>query len=112
MRILLSVEYDGKKYHGWQEQHNPNTIQGKIQEAIYNFSQEKVKLCVAGRTDAGVHATGQIAHFDTTVDRSLEKWIMGLNSLLPEDIKINFVKYKAIILCASNKRIANSCHNS
>ena len=54
---------------------------------------EKVKLFVAGRTDAGVHATGQIAHFDTTVDRSLEKWIMGLNSLLPEDIKINFVKY-------------------
>ena len=93
MRILLSVEYDGKKYHGWQEQHNPNTIQGKIQESIYNFSQEKVKLCVAGRTDAGVHATGQIAHFDTTVDRPLEKWIMGLNSLLPEDIKINFVKY-------------------
>ena len=63
MRILLSIEYDGKNYYGWQEQKDPNTIQGKIQEAIFKFSQENIKLFVAGRTDAGVHATGQIAHF-------------------------------------------------
>jgi tRNA pseudouridine38-40 synthase len=93
MRILLSIEYDGKSYHGWQEQKNPNTIQGKIQESIYKFSQEKVKLFVAGRTDAGVHATSQIAHFETTLDRSEEKWLFGLNSLLPHDIKINYVKF-------------------
>lgn len=93
MRILLSIEYDGKSYHGWQEQKNPNTIQGKIQESIYKFSQEKVKLLVAGRTDAGVHATGQIAHFETNVDRTEEKWLFGLNSLLPHDIKINYVKF-------------------
>ena len=85
MRILLSIEYDGKSYHGWQEQKNPNTIQGKIQESIYKFSQEKVKLFVAGRTDAGVHATGQIAHFETNVDRTEERWLFGLNSLLPND---------------------------
>ena len=59
MRILLSVEYDGTNYHGWQEQDNPNTIQGKIQEAIFRFSQEKIKIAVAGRTDAGVHAWGK-----------------------------------------------------
>lgn len=93
MRILLSIEYDGKSYHGWQEQKNPNTIQGKIQESIYKFSQEKVKLLVAGRTDAGVHATGQIAHFETNVDRTEEKWLFGLNSLLPNDIKINYIKF-------------------
>ena len=93
MRILLSIEYDGKSYHGWQEQKNPNTIQGKIQESIYKFSQEKVKLFVAGRTDAGVHATGQIAHFETNVDRTEERWLFGLNSLLPNDIKINYVKF-------------------
>ena len=93
MRILLSIEYDGKSYHGWQEQKNPNTIQGKIQESIYKFSQEKVKLFVAGRTDAGVHATSQIAHFETTIDRAEEKWLFGLNSLLPHDIKINYVKF-------------------
>jgi tRNA pseudouridine38-40 synthase len=93
MRILLSIEYDGKIYHGCQEQKNPNTIQGKIQESIYKFSQEKVKLLVAGRTDAGVHATGQIAHFETNVDRTEEKWLFGLNSLLPNDIKINYIKF-------------------
>ena len=93
MKILLSIEYDGKNYHGWQEQNNPNTIQGKIQESIYKFSQEKVKLFVAGRTDAGVHATSQIAHFETIVHRSEQKWLFGLNSLLPHDIKINYVKF-------------------
>ena len=92
MRILLSIEYDGKNYHGWQEQDNPNTIQGKIQEAIFNFSQEKIKLSVAGRTDSGVHATGQIAHFDTSTIRAINTWITGLNSLLPDDIRINIVK--------------------
>ena len=68
MRILLSIQYDGKNYHGWQEQKTPDTVQGKLQEAIYVFSQEKVKLHVAGRTDSGVHALSQYAHFDTNID--------------------------------------------
>ncbi len=93
MKILLSIQYDGKNYHGWQEQKNPNTIQGKIQESIFKFSQEKVKLFVAGRTDSGVHATSQIAHFESSLKRDKDKWILGLNSLLPDDIRINFVKY-------------------
>ena len=93
MRILLSIEYDGKNYHGWQEQKNSNTIQGQIQESIFKFSQEKIKLSVAGRTDAGVHATGQVAHFETNVKRTEEKWLLGLNSFLPEDIRINYVKF-------------------
>ena len=82
MRILLSIEYDGKSYHGWQEQKNPNTIQGKIQESIYKFSQEKVKLLVAGRTDAGVHATGQAAHLDVPSNYTTRSVMMGLNSYL------------------------------
>jgi len=93
MKILLSIQYDGKNYHGWQEQKNPNTIQGKIQESIFKFSQEKVKLFVAGRTDSGVHATNQFAHFESSLKRDEDKWILGLNSLLPDDIRINFVKY-------------------
>jgi len=93
MKILLSIEYDGKNYHGWQEQKEPNTIQGKIQEAIYQFSQENIKLVVAGRTDTGVHATGQVAHFETFIDRPKEKWLLGLNSFLPEDIRIKSVKF-------------------
>ena len=94
MKILLSIEYDGKNYHGWQEQKEPNTIQGKIQEAIYQFSQESIKLVVAGRTDTGVHATGQVAHFETLIDRPREKWLLGLNSFLPEDIRIKNVNSK------------------
>ena len=93
MKILLFIEYDGKNYHGWQEQKEPNTIQGKIQEAIFKFSQEKIKLVVAGRTDTGVHATGQVAHFETLVDRPEDKWLLGLNSFLPEDIRIKHVKF-------------------
>ena len=93
MKILLSIEYDGKNYHGWQEQKEPNTIQGKIQEAVYQFSQENIKLVVAGRTDTGVHATGQVAHFETFIDRPKEKWLLGLNSFLPEDIRIKNVKF-------------------
>ena len=93
MKILLSIQYDGKNYHGWQEQKNPNTIQGKIQESIFKFSQEKVKLFVAGRTDSGVHAISQFAHFESSLKRDENKWILGLNSLLPDDIRINFVKY-------------------
>ena len=93
MKILLSIEYDGKNYHGWQEQKEPNTIQGKIQEAIYQFSQENIKLVVAGRTDTGVHATGQVAHFETFIDRPKEKWLLGLNSFLPEDIRIKNVEF-------------------
>ncbi len=93
MRLLLSIEYDGGSYCGWQKQNNVKTIQGKIQESIFKFSQEKVIIYGAGRTDSGVHATGQIAHFDTSINRQEDKWILGLNSLLPEDIKINYVKY-------------------
>ena len=93
MRILLSIEYDGKNYYGWQEQKKPNTIQGKIQKAIFEFTQEEVKLHVGGRTDSGVHATGQIAHFDTNIKRSEINWLLGLNSLLPNDIRINYIKF-------------------
>ena len=109
MKILLFIEYDGKNYHGWQEQKEPNTIQGKIQEAIFKFSQEKIKLVVAGRTDTGVHATGQVAHFETLVDRPEDKWLLGLNSFLPEDIRIKHVKFvdspkfTTTILCKSQQ---------
>ncbi len=93
MKVLLSIQYDGKNYHGWQEQKTPETIQGKLQKAIYDFSQEKVKLYVAGRTDSGVHALSQYAHFETNTKRDENSWLLGLNSLLPSDIRINFIKF-------------------
>ncbi len=93
MKVLLSVQYDGKNYYGWQEQKTPNTVQGKLQEAIYKFCQEKVKIYVAGRTDSGVHALSQYAHFETNTKREESTWQLGLNSHLPDDIRINFVKF-------------------
>ena len=93
MKVLLSIQYDGKNYHGWQEQKTPDTVQGKLQKAIYDFSREKVKLYVAGRTDSGVHALSQYAHFETNTKRDENSWLLGLNSLLPSDIRINFIKF-------------------
>ena len=93
MKVLLSIQYDGKNYHGWQEQRTPDTVQGKLQTAIYDFSREKVKLYVAGRTDSGVHALSQYAHFETNTKRDENSWLLGLNSLLPSDIRINFIKF-------------------
>ena len=73
MKVLLSIQYDGKNYHGWQEQKTPDTVQGKLQKAIYDFSREKVKLYVAGRTDSGVHALSQYAHFETNTKRDARR---------------------------------------
>ena len=93
MKVLLSIQYDGKNYYGWQEQKTPDTVQGKLQEAIYKFCQEKVKIYVAGRTDSGVHAHSQYAHLETKTKREESTWLLGLNSHLPDDIRINFVKF-------------------
>ena len=89
MKILLFIEYDGKNYHGWQEQKEPNTIQGKIQEAIFKFSQEKIKLVVAGRTDTGVHATGQVAHFDINSQLSENDLKRAINARLNKEIRVS-----------------------
>ena len=69
MRYKITIEYDGSNFIGWQKQkHSSNSIQEVIEEAIFRFSQQRVILYVAGRTDAGVHALGQVAHFDLTID--------------------------------------------
>ncbi|CBI75764.1 tRNA pseudouridine synthase A [Bartonella clarridgeiae 73] len=63
-RFKLTLEYDGSNYAGWQRQANLRTIQGSIEQAIFHFSGQKLTITTAGRTDAGVHATGQVAHID------------------------------------------------
>ena len=64
VKFKLIIEYDGKNYVGWQRQENGNSIQGTIEKAVNKLSGEKIILYGAGRTDAGVHALGQVAHFD------------------------------------------------
>lgn len=86
--IKLIIEYDGSRYHGWQRQPNVPTIQGEIEKAIATIAKAPSGLTGAGRTDAGVHAEGQAAHFTTKARLRSNDWLRALNSLLPEDIVI------------------------
>jgi tRNA pseudouridine38-40 synthase len=96
MRIALGIEYDGSQYHGWQAQKSLQkglaTVQGELQTALSKIANEPIQLYCAGRTDAGVHATGQVVHFDTTAKRHPDAWIWGTNSHLPRDIVVRWAK--------------------
>lgn len=92
-RLAMGVEYRGSAYRGWQVQRSGvPTIQAALESAISNVANEPVATIVAGRTDAGVHATNQVVHFDTRSERSEYGWKMGINGRLPDDISIRWVK--------------------
>jgi tRNA pseudouridine38-40 synthase len=86
--IKITVEYDGTNYHGWQRQRDDATIQGEIEKALLTMTGKKISLTAAGRTDAGVHAFGQVANFRCDKDWEPEVFRKGLNGLLPDDIVI------------------------
>ena len=88
MRVLLTIEYDGTNYSGWQAQKNALSIQETIEDAILRATGERVRVTGAGRTDAGVHALAQMAHFDTTTTIPADKISYALNLVLPPDIRI------------------------
>lgn len=93
-RVSIGVEYRGTAYHGWQKQGLPEvaTVQDFLERAIAKVADHQVTLFCAGRTDAGVHASGQVAHFDAAIDRGEKAWVMGVNSLLPRDIRVRWAK--------------------
>ncbi len=78
-RYKLTIEYDGSPYSGWQKQDHATSVQQTIEEAVHEYCQEKTGVYGSGRTDAGVHARGQVAHVDLTVDRSVFSIRQGLN---------------------------------
>ena len=86
--IRLTIEYDGKCYNGWQKQPDKLNIQGEIERAIFNITKEEVDLIGSGRTDAGVHALGQIANFKTNSNMPIEKMAIAINSQLKNSIII------------------------
>jgi len=89
-RVALGVEYKGSRYSGWQRQlTGVATVQEELEKALSKVANSPVSLQCAGRTDAGVHACGQVVHFDTQVDRSLKAWLMGANINLPHDISVS-----------------------
>lgn len=91
--IKLTIAYEGTNYAGWQRQKNKKTIQGLIEDTIRNLTREQeLKLYAAGRTDAGVHALGQVANFKTRSAIPVDRWLMILNNLLPPDIKIKNIE--------------------
>ena len=87
-RIQLTVEYDGTNYAGWQRQSNALAVQQVIEEALARLTGERIVLHGASRTDAGVHALGQCAHFDTNSRIPGEKFSYAVNTMLPPDIRI------------------------
>ena len=88
MRYLITFSYDGTNFNGYQKQPKLRTIQGEIEDALKFVGEEDIELCASGRTDKGVHALNQKAHFDLEKEFDLDKLKQGLNSLLPEDIYI------------------------
>jgi tRNA pseudouridine38-40 synthase len=87
-RIILVIEYNGTSYHGSQSQVNAPTIQGEIEKALKKLTGERIRIKIASRTDAGVHAQGQVVGFDSGAKLPLKSFIDGLNHYLPEDIAV------------------------
>jgi tRNA pseudouridine38-40 synthase len=92
MRIALGIEYDGSAFAGWQWQPEKRTIQSAVEAAVSRVADSEIRVVCAGRTDAGVHATEQVVHFDTDVYRKPYSWLMGTNTELPEDVRILWVR--------------------
>ena len=91
-RIALGIEYDGSRFHGWQAQPGVRSVQGELMRALSGIADEPLRLQCAGRTDRGVHALGQVVHFDTRARREARAWLLGGNSRLPDDIAITWVR--------------------
>lgn len=92
MHIALGVEYNGMNYSGFQRQKHVNSVQGELERAVSLVANEEIGTFCAGRTDAGVHATGQVISFDTNSIRPEQAWILGCNAHLPKDITIRWAK--------------------
>jgi tRNA pseudouridine38-40 synthase len=91
-RIALGLEYDGTEFVGWQIQQTGRTVEGALAAAVGFVAGEPVTVHGSGRTDAGVHALHQVAHFDTRAARSPRQWLLGINSNLPPDVSIRWVR--------------------
>lgn len=87
MRIKLVISYDGTNYCGWQRQKNGVSVQETLESALYELTKESVTVTASGRTDAGVHAQGQVVHFDTESSIPHDKFYLALNPFLPKDVK-------------------------
>jgi len=92
MRIALGIEYDGAPFCGWQRQHGVATVQEGLERALSKVADHPVAVTCAGRTDTGVHALGQVVHFDTEAVRSPRSWAFGANANLPKSVSVTWAR--------------------
>lgn len=92
MRYAVGIEYDGAGFSGWQRQDHASTVQQSVEHAIGKVANHPVTVIAAGRTDTGVHARGQVVHFDSPSERSERQWILGINSNLPDTVRSLWVR--------------------
>lgn len=90
MRWALGVEYDGRAFCGWQTQPGGGSVQNALEAALATIAGHPVGVVAAGRTDAGVHASGQVVHFDAQTERPASAWVRGSNSHLPDGVAVTW----------------------
>jgi tRNA pseudouridine38-40 synthase len=88
LRIALGIEYDGAPFCGWQKQPGGGSVQDALEGALTRFADTGIEVVAAGRTDAGVHATAQVVHFDSPVERAMASWVRGTNTYLPAALRV------------------------
>ena len=96
MRLAIQIEYDGSAFHGWQSQPDGATVQDKLEHALSVIAGERVRAHAAGRTDTGVHALAQVAHFDTGASRPAQAWVRGVNAHLPKQMAVRWAQPVAV----------------
>jgi tRNA pseudouridine38-40 synthase len=92
MRYAIGLEYDGSEFLGWQIQRQEPTVQGCLEQALARVANHEVRAVCCGRTDTGVHAIGQVAHFDSDAARAERDWVLGLNSNLPAGVSVLWIR--------------------
>ena len=92
MRYALGIEYDGAVFNGWQRQSHAPSVQQCLEKALSVVANHPATVICAGRTDTGVHARGQVAHFDSLSERSNRQWVLGINSNLPDAVRVLWVQ--------------------
>ena len=92
MRFALQLEYDGSAFQGWQSQPHGKTVQDHLERALSTIAGTRTQAVAAGRTDTGVHALAQVAHFDTLAERPLQAWVRGVNAHLPPAVAVRWAQ--------------------
>lgn len=93
MRVAIGLEYDGSDFAGWQLQEDDiRTVQAVVEQALARVADHSLRVICAGRTDAGVHATAQVIHFDTHADRGMRSWVYGTNANMPKSVSVQWAR--------------------